>query len=126
MPRSKIISVLLTFTYLTACTTGRLEYATPEGQIKIGCEVEYTWQPSVDKYAVEYILSYCAKQAVEKGNVVNDLRLLELDLSIPVAPNGGMWSHELAKKQHKSGLLSDKEYGYIIAFIDLGHDKSSR
>jgi hypothetical protein len=125
MPSAKIILIMLTFTCLTACTTGRFEYTTPEGEVKVGCEVEYTWQPSVDKYAVEHILSYCAKKAVEKGNAVNDLRLLELDLSIPAAPSGQSWSHQLAKKQHQASLLTDKEYGYIIAYIDLGHEKTA-
>jgi hypothetical protein len=109
---------------LMGCTTGRLEYVTPEGEIKYACETEYTWQPSVDKYAVEYILSHCAKQAARHGNTVINTDLLNLDLSIPAPPAGRSWSIELAKSMHKKGLLTDKQYGYLTAYLDLGHDKS--
>jgi hypothetical protein len=109
---------------LSACTTGHLEYRTPQGEIKFACETEYTWQPSVDKYAVEYILSYCAKKAEAKGNTVIDKTLLTLDLSVPEPPEGKSWSFELAQHMHKQGRLTDKEFGYLIAYLDLGHDKT--
>tara|TARA_Y100000588_G_scaffold84217_1_gene88802 strand:- start:20397 stop:20630 length:234 start_codon:yes stop_codon:yes gene_type:complete len=73
-----LVSALPIF-LLIGCTTGRLEYVTPEGETKYGCETEYTWQPSVDKYAV--------------------------------------------KSMYKKGQLTDKQYGYLIAYMDLGHDK---
>ena len=63
-----------------------MEYLTAEGEKKTACETEYTWKPSVDKYAVEYVLSYCAKKAVEKGYTVLDKRLLTLIRTIPQPP----------------------------------------
>ncbi|MFQ3248149.1 MAG: hypothetical protein ACI9SP_004809, partial [Arenicella sp.] len=33
------------------------------------------------------------------------------------------WTFEYAKKLHGDNMLSDKEYGYIIAYIDLGLNK---
>ncbi|TQV74093.1 hypothetical protein FLL45_14650 [Aliikangiella marina] len=119
----KLLFSLLTIASLAACTTGRLEYITKEGERKFACETEYTWAPSVDKFAVEYILSYCAQQASEKGFTVVDKSLLELDLSVPNPPEGKRWSHELAKELYQQKKLSDKEYGYIIAYLDLEHDK---
>lgn len=110
---------------LSACVTqGKLEYITSDGEHKTACETEYTWQPSVDKYAVEYILSYCAKKAVEKGHKVVDESLLTMDLSIPLPPNGQSWTFEYAKELHEDKKLSDKEYGYIIAYVDLGLNKN--
>lgn len=120
----KFSSIAFSLLLLAGCTTGRLEYMTPEGETKFACEVEYTWEPSVDKYAVEYILSYCAKQAVETGNTVIRKELLELDLSIPKPPKGKQWSFELAKSLHEQEKITDKQYGYIVAHLDLGHDKS--
>tara|TARA_B100000446_G_C10261985_1_gene237129 strand:- start:66 stop:431 length:366 start_codon:yes stop_codon:yes gene_type:complete len=120
----KFLSIVLSLLLLAGCTIGRLEYVTPEGETKFACEVEYTWEPSVDKYAVEYILSFCAKQAVEKGNTVIRKELLDLDLSIPKPPTGKQWSFELAQSLHKQEKITDKQYGYIIAHLDLGHDKS--
>jgi len=104
---------------LVGCTTGRLEYVTKEGDKRTACETEYTWSPSVDKYAVEYVLSYCAKKAVEKGFIVIDRRLLTLDTTIPQPPKGKLWSHSLAKELHDDNLLTDKEYGYLVGYLDL-------
>lgn len=109
---------------LTSCATqGKLEYITSDGEHKTACETEYTWEPSVDKYAVEYILSHCAKKAVEKGHKVVNESLLKIDLSIPLSPNGNSWTLDYAKELHSKERLSDKEYGYIIAYIDLGLNK---
>jgi hypothetical protein len=99
-----------------------LEYLTAEGERKVACKTEYTWQPSVDKYVVEYVLAHCAQEAVFRGYTVENTSFLEKDLSVPPPPEGKAWSHELAKQHHAKGLLTDKEYGYLIAYLDLGHD----
>ena len=119
-----LVSVALASVFaLSGCTTGKLEYITPKGETKYACETEYTWQPSVDKYAVEYVLSHCAKKAAELGNTVPDKKLLMLDLTVPAPPEGKRWDVDLAKSMHHKGQLTDKEYGYLIAYLDLGHDK---
>lgn len=118
---NKLTLNLLLILFLSSCTTGRLEYLTSQGERKFACETEYTWKPSVDKYAVEYILGYCAKQAKKQGNTIVNKRLLSLDLSIPKPPQGMEWNHQLAKERHGKGLLTDKEYGYLIAYLDLDH-----
>lgn len=107
---------------VSACTSGRLEYITPEGEREFACATEYTWQPRVDKYAVEYVLAHCARQAVSQGHAIVATDLLELDLSVPHPPEGERWSRALAKQQHQHGLLTDREYGYLIAYLDLGHN----
>ncbi|QTH64055.1 hypothetical protein J1N51_00745 [Psychrosphaera ytuae] len=118
----KLFITTLIATTLVGCSTGKLEYINARGETKFACETEYSWQPSVDKYAVEYVLSYCAKQAVKQGHTVVDQRLLALDLSVPEAPKGQIWSFELAKSMHNKDLITDKEYGYLVAYIDLGHN----
>lgn len=118
----KIVYLILVLLALAGCTQGHLQYVNQQGKLKTACEIEYTWEPSVDKYAVEYILSYCAKKAKEKGYDVIDKSLLTLDTSIPKPPIGKAWSHELAKQLHRMNKISDKEYGYIIAYLDLGID----
>ena len=82
---------------------GQIGIRHADGEHKTACETEYTWAPSIDKYAVEYVLAYCAKRATEKGNTVLDLKLLSIELSVPNPPTGFSWSHELAKNtMHKS------------------------
>jgi hypothetical protein len=120
----RLLFSLLLLTFLAACATrGKLDYVTSSGEYKTACETEYTWQPSVDKYAVEYVLSYCAKQAVKEGYRVVDKSLLKKELTIPASPNGKPWTFAYARRLHEHNKLSDKEYGYIIAFIDLGLNK---
>ncbi len=43
-----------------------------------------------------------------------------VDTAIPLAPCEKAWAHELAKQQYQSKKLTKKEYGYIVANIDLG------
>ncbi|MCW8878126.1 MAG: hypothetical protein OQJ89_14470 [Kangiellaceae bacterium] len=118
-----LISILLVSS--AGCTTGKLEYLTSGGELKTACETEYSWMPSVDKYAVEYKLAYCAKKAVAQGYTVVEKRLLSLDLTIPKAPGERDWNFELAGQEFDLGNLTNKEYGYIIAYIDLQRDIKS-
>lgn len=121
----KLYTLLPLILLIASCATrGKLHYVTPSGNHKTACETEYTWLPSVDKYAVEYILSYCAKKAVKQGNKVLDASLLKNDLTIPKTPNGQLWTADFAKSLYKQNKLTNKEYGYIIAFVDLGLNKS--
>lgn len=108
---------------LGGCTRGHLDYVTTLGEHKTACHTEYSWAPAVDKHAVDYVLAYCAKGAVAQGYQVKEPRLLQLDLTIPAAPDGQRWSHELASAQHKSGKITDQQYGYIVAYLDLGLDQ---
>jgi hypothetical protein len=113
---------LATIFSLSACTTGKLYYKDESGHRVLGCDVEFVGLPSVDKFAVEYALSLCAKSTVKKGHSLenNQKYLLNIDTSIPAAPCNKLWDHELAKSEYKDGQLSKKEYGYIVAHIDLG------
>lgn len=105
---------------IISCTTGKLYYQDAQGNTKLACDVEFVGLLSVDKYAVEYSLSMCAKSVVKKGGVIEETYLLDINTSIPASPCGQKWSHKLAKQHYQQGLLSKKEYGYIVANIDLG------
>ena len=106
----------------SACTTGKLYYTETSGKRVLACDVEFVGLPSVDKFAVEYALSLCAKSSTKKGHTIDSDQqyLLTLELKIPEAKCGEAWDHESAKAQYRTGNLSKKEYGYIVANIDLG------
>jgi hypothetical protein len=105
----------------SACTTsGQLYYVDTEGSEKLGCEYEFVGAPSVDKYAIEYALSLCAKSIVKNGGVIKEEYLLKIDTSIPLPACGKTWTHDLAKQQFNSDQITKKEYGYIVANIDMG------
>lgn len=114
--------IFVTVFFTSACTTGKLYYTEQSGHRALGCDVEFVGLPSVDKFAVEYALSVCAKHFVGKGHQLDDNQryLVHLDTSIFMAPCGYAWEHELAKAKFKEGLISKKQYGYIVAHIDLG------
>ncbi|MEJ2911987.1 hypothetical protein WDB87_04825 [Pseudoalteromonas sp. C12FD-1] len=107
---------------LSACTTGELYYTKVSGERVLGCDVEFVGLPSVDKFAVEYALSLCAKSSMKKGYSIDKEQeyLLTLDLQIPEPKCGQSWNHKSAKEHYRAGKLSKKEYGYIVAHIDLG------
>lgn len=113
-------AILFVLLLISGCVTqGQLEYVTAEGELKTGCETEYVGAPSVDQYAVEYVLAHCARQAIKQGYRVKNTRLLTLDLALPVHPDGLDWTFENATALHQKGRLTDKEYGYIVASVDL-------
>ena len=118
----KFVLTFIATLFISACTTGQLYYTDQSVQRVLGCDVEFVGLPSVDKFAVEYALSYCAKSVVSKGHQLedDDQYLLTLETSIPDALCGRAWDHDLAEAQYDEGLISAKEYGYIVAHIDLG------
>lgn len=107
---------------ISACTTGKLHYTDTNGERKIACDVEFTGALSVDKFAVEYALSYCAKTLHAQGKTIDVAQryLLDLPTDIPLPPCEKTWDHALAKAAFRQGQLSTKQYGYIVANIDLG------
>ena len=58
--------VILVSLFLASCATGQIYYIDSQGNEKLGCDVEFVGLPSVDKYAVEYALSLCAKSIVKR------------------------------------------------------------
>jgi hypothetical protein len=118
--RLKLIFIAVITLFTLGCTTGQLHYVDAEGNRKLGCDVEFVGLPSVDKFAVEYSLSLCAKNAFNRGFAVEQPELLDIDTTIKKPPCGRTWIHELAKEAFKAESLSKREYGYILAHIDLG------
>ena len=118
----RFLSISAMIFLLSACTTGKLYYTKASGERVLGCYVEFVGIPSVDKFAVEYALSLCAKSSVKKGYSIDKEKeyLLTLELQIPESKCGESWNHKSVKKLYKTGKLSKKEYGYIVAHIDLG------
>ena len=61
MEQLKFIFIVLIFIFIGGCTTGKLYYTDKSDKRNLGCDVAFTGLLSVDKYAVEYALSLCAK-----------------------------------------------------------------
>lgn len=118
--RARLITIVTVGFLFAGCTTGQLYSIDSQNNRQLICDVEFVGLPKVDKYAVEYALSLCAKSAARRGLRIDKPELLEIETTIPEAPCGTKWSHEAAKQQFALKKLSNKEYGYIVANIDLG------
>lgn len=107
---------------IVGCTTGKLYYTNAAGERKLACNVEFVGLPKVDINAVDYALSFCAKTAVKNGHQLDPEQqyLLTLNTEFPKPPCAQAWDHDLAEAQYDAGRLSEREYGYIVAHIDLG------
>lgn len=66
MERLKFIFINFIIIFMGGCTTGKLYYTDNSGKRNLGCDVAFTVLPSVDKYAVEFALSLCAKSFIAK------------------------------------------------------------
>ena len=103
----RFLSISAMLFLLSACTTGELYYTKASGERVLGCDVEFVGLPSVDKFAVEYALSLCAKSSVKKGYSIEKEKeyLLTLELQIPESRCGESWNHKSAKELYKTCLL---------------------
>lgn len=109
---------------LSGCVSGHLEYIDTEGNRKTGCEVEFLWEPVGGEHAVDYVLNYCAQRYAKKDYALVDDRVLKLDIVLPDPPPGKEWSYNLASQMLKEDQLTDKEYGYLIAHVELNYQKA--
>ncbi len=124
MLKKRFILILCALLH-TACTTyGELAYITPEGEHKTGCQTAYSGAPEVDRHAVNYYLVYCAKKAAAAGHTVINQALLNQTLDVPAPPKGQTWTFELATAHYRADKLTAKEYGHLVAAIDLALQKS--
>ena len=74
MERLKFIFINLIIIFMGGCTTGKLYYTDNSGKRNLGCDVAFTVLPSVNKYAVEYALSLCAKSFIAKRAITSGLK----------------------------------------------------
>lgn len=118
----RVLISIIFIGFLSSCTAGKLYYTKPSGERVLGCDVEFVGLPHVDKFAVEYALSLCAKDALKKGYKLDSEQeyLANLSVDLPSRPCGQAWNHDLAKEEYRTKSISSKQYGYIVAHIDLG------
>lgn len=114
--------ILTSLIGLQSCTTGSLDYLDQSGERKQACEFEFVGLPHVDRYALEYALSVCAKSVQQHGGKIDreQAYLLNLDLTVPAPPCDQIWSHDKVKTAYREQEITAKEYGYLVAHIDLG------
>ena len=69
----------------------------------------------------DWLLNYCVELAKSEGSIiasVSDQSILEKDYSYPSHPSGKKWTKKLAWDSYWSDLISESEYGYIVADLE--------
>ncbi|MBU2978809.1 hypothetical protein [Alteromonas sp. C1M14] len=114
--------VVLSLSYsLFGCASGKLDMFDTQGQ-KIGeCTAGYKWHLIGAEASRDWLLNYCVETAKSEGDFVfrvSDQSILEKDYSYPSHPSGLKWTRKLAWDAYWSDLISEREYGYIVAELE--------
>ena len=73
------------------------------------------------KYLIQ-LVQECAKESLESGLKISDKSLLQLDFSIPPAPNKKQWTKKLAMHEFKNDRLTEEKLGYILAKLEYEYN----
>lgn len=115
-----LVALSLSFS-LTGCASGQLDLFDAQGK-KIGeCTAGYDWHPIGVEASRDWLLNYCVELAKSEGSMVasvSDQSILEKDYSYSSHPSGQKWTKKLAWDAYWSDLISENEYGYIVADLE--------
>ncbi|REL32175.1 hypothetical protein [Thalassotalea euphylliae] len=112
--------VVLTVT-LFGCASGQLDLYNAEGK-KVGeCTAGYDWHPYGVKDSVDWLLNWCAQQAIAQGMEVarvSEPAILQKDYSYPKPTAADYWTKKSSKAAFHANIITETEYGYILADIE--------
>lgn len=115
------IIVLGLICVLSGCASGQLYMYNADGQ-KIGeCTAGYNWHPIGVKASVNWLLNYCVELAKREGakiHRVSDSSVLNKDYTYPAHSSGESWTKKLAWEAYWSDILSEEQYGYVVADLE--------
>ncbi len=117
----KPLAIIFFALTLFGCSSGQLDLYNSEGK-KVGeCTAGYDWHLYGVKHSVDWLLNWCAQKAIEEGMdvaAVSEPSILQKDYSYPEPAAGERWNKKSSRKAFREGLITEKEYGYILAYIE--------
>ena len=117
----KSLTILVLTLTLCSCAKGQLDLYNSEGK-KVGeCTAGYDWHLYGAEYSVDWLLNWCAQSAIKDGTkvvAVSDPFILEKDYSFPETESGSHWTKKSSWEAFHLDLITEKEYGYILAYIE--------
>lgn len=117
---SKIIMLVAAFV-LSGCASGQLDLYNAKGK-KVGeCTAGYDWHLYGVEHSVDWLLNWCAQNAIKEGievATVSDPSILQKDYAYPKPASGTYWTKKTSYKAFRSDVITEKEYGYILADIE--------
>ncbi|REL27818.1 hypothetical protein DXX93_15465 [Thalassotalea euphylliae] len=117
----KKLTVFAVTLALGGCASGQLDLYNADGK-KVGeCTAGYDWHPYGAKDSVDWLLNWCAQQAIAEGMEVarvSDPAILQKDYSYPKPTAAPYWTKKSSKAAFRANIITETEYGYILADIE--------
>ena len=114
------VALILT-AQLSGCASGQLDMYNAQGD-KVGeCTAGYNWHLIGVGASVDWLLNYCVELAKKDGydiHSVSDESVLSKNYSYPSHPSGKKWTKKLAWSAFWSDIISQQQYGYIVADLE--------
>lgn len=117
----KILFVIILSFILLGCAKGRVDILSQEGHLLGHCTANFYWHWHGAKDSVDYMLYRCAKEHRDQGRVISDISVFDNDYTLPLPPEGESWNKRNSYNQYKSGALTERKYGYILAAIEYDY-----
>ncbi|TAP41039.1 hypothetical protein EYS00_07445 [Alteromonas sp. KUL49] len=103
---------------VAGCAERSITITDQNGEIVGACVAGFDWHLYGLQDSIDYMLYECAKESIALGLQVSDERLLTLDFTLPLPPEGDLWNKKLAMQQFHKGSITEKELGYVLAAIE--------
>ena len=116
-----LLLLIVILLILSGCAAGRLHIIDANGKIVGECTAGYEWHPYGVEDSVDWLLNYCAQGALADNCdncSVSDESIIKKDYSFPEPPDGNTWNKVLAWQEFTADRISERKYGYILAYIE--------
>ncbi|MEW6997396.1 hypothetical protein AADZ86_06815 [Colwelliaceae bacterium BS250] len=121
-----VLKAMLVLCCLSGCAERVIDIVDNDGKVVGGCNAGYDWHLYGLQDSIDYMLYQCAKESIDNGYTVSDTRLLDIDFTLPLPPQGKSWNKKLAMQQFHNGNISERKLGYILADIEYEYMKIVR
>ncbi|MBB1269475.1 hypothetical protein [Shewanella sp. SR44-3] len=112
---------VLFMSFLAGCAQGHLDIMDADGKVVGDCSANFDWHWHGAQDSVNYILNLCAQEHIAKGYAVSDESILANDYTLPLASKGETWNKISGQEHFTRGLISEQQYGYILAAIEYDY-----
>ncbi len=112
---SKIIISFLLLSSFVGCSSRVIHIIDESGKEVGECMAGYYLHFYGLEDSIDYMLYQCAKDFIDKGYKISGVLPLDRDYRLPKPPEGKSWNKKLAMGHFKSGKITERELGYVLA-----------
>lgn len=118
-----LFTIIVSLLFISGCAQRTIDINDDKGNIVGGCTAGFDWHFYGLHDSIDYVLYECAEDAVAKGYIISDKRLLTLDFTLPDPPEGQRWNKKLAMQHFHNDKITERKLGYILADIETKYIK---